>query len=199
MRVILFSEYFQKHHICLIYSAFSQIKIPNRMEEEKRKWKKGPSSPYFIARQISYLFNNSACSPHNHINLPRLEFSSLPEDWHIITNTCYAVICNLHRCCWAHRQSICSETWFVSHILPYLVSADLKHILESRWSCKYLCIIKPQTELKLVPLFSKSVHFWKLFTNWVWQVDVYRDWGDRGMLFVVQKSFERPRCTFQSP
>lgn len=49
-----------------------------------------------------------------------------------MTNTpkCHAVLNKLHGHCCACSQSICLETWCVSHIFPYLVSADLKHILD---------------------------------------------------------------------
>lgn len=71
---------------------------------------------------------------------------------------CHAVIDKIHRCYCACSQSICLETWCVSHILPYLVSDDLKHILDGPVNIYVSSKLKQSSNSSLC--FQKTVHFW---------------------------------------
>lgn len=87
--------------------------------------------------------------------------------YHKHINTCHAVIYNLHRCGCAYSQSIFSGTWFVSNILPYLVSADLKHILDGPVNIYVSSNLKQNSSLCFQNQFTSESCSLSEFGSWM--------------------------------
>lgn len=153
--------------------------------------------PYFIARQhhisLTILQVHHTSSSHSSPKTRVVQFA-----WRLTyynKHTWMPCLYLLSTQVFLFLQSICSETC-ISHISPYLVSADLKHILDGP--------VKTYVSSNLTQNSNSSLCFQKQFTSET-SLSEFGRWmfietgATADMLFVVEKSFERPQCTFQSP